>query len=69
MKLHIQHIRAVKALKTLLKSLHVCNIMPHLVLTHEVRVVLVVLQGVVQREPMSFLLVHCILLEEGKRHT
>lgn len=28
--------------------------------------VFVMLQRVVQREPLSFLLVHCILLEDGK---
>lgn len=50
----------------LVKSLHMCKMVPHLVLTHEVRVVLVMLQGVVQREPLSFLLVHCILLEREK---
>jgi len=38
--------------------------MPYLVLAHEVRVVFVMLQRVVQREPLSFLLVHRILLEE-----
>lgn len=38
----------------------------YLFLTHEVCVVFVMMQRVVQREPLSFLLVHCVLLEEEK---
>lgn len=40
---------------------------PHLVFTHEVCVVFVMLQRVVQRKPLRFLLVHCILLEKKSR--
>lgn len=39
----------------------------YLVLTHEVRVILVMLQGVIEREPLRSLLVHRVLLLRGNK--